>query len=112
MVVNEDIFAGSIKQLWGASTVPYSPEFGKFIKLGASDRTYGTSAVIAVIAAAISRLMPVIGALAEIIKNKYKEDCCLESFSKRRIASIRKTYLSKKEEPKTEIQVQSDGWLI
>lgn len=60
----------------GAFTVLYSsPEFGKFI--ASLDSLTGHtvfSAVIAVIAAAISRLMPVIGALVEIIKDKYKEN--------------------------------------
>ena len=52
-----------------------SPEFGKFItSLDSLTGHTVFSAVIAVIAAAISRLMPVIGALVEIIKNKYKEN--------------------------------------
>lgn len=59
-----------------AFTVLYSsPEFGKFI--ASLDSLTGHtvfSAVIAVIAAVISRLMPVIGALVEIIKDKYKEN--------------------------------------
>lgn len=51
-----------------------SPEFGKFI--ASLDSLTGHtvfSAVIAVIAAAISRLMPVIGAVVEMLKEKYKE---------------------------------------
>lgn len=51
-----------------------SPEFSKFI--ASLDSLTGHtvfSAVIAVIAAAISRLMPVIGAVVEMLKEKYKE---------------------------------------
>ena len=51
-----------------------SPEFGKFI--ASSDSLTGHtvfSAVIAVIAAAISRLMPVIGAVVAMLKEKYEE---------------------------------------
>lgn len=51
-----------------------SPEFSKFI--ASLDSLTGHtvfSAVIAVIAAAISRLMPVIGAIVELLKEKYKE---------------------------------------
>ena len=58
-----------------AFTVLYSsPEFVKFI--ASLDSLTGHtvfSAVIAVIAAAISRLMPVIGAVVEMLKEKYKE---------------------------------------
>lgn len=59
----------------GAFTVLYSsPEFSKFI--ASLDSLTGHtvfSAVIAVIAAVISRLMPVIGAAVEMLKEKYKE---------------------------------------
>lgn len=59
----------------GAFTVLYSsPEFGKFI--ASLDSLTGHtvfSAVIVVIAAGISRLMPVVGALVEILKKKYEE---------------------------------------
>lgn len=51
-----------------------SPEFSKFI--ASLDSLTGHtifSAVIAVIAAVISRLMPVIGAIVELLKEKYKE---------------------------------------
>lgn len=51
-----------------------SPEFGKFI--ASLDSLTGHtvfSAVIAVIAAAISRLMPVIGAVVAMLKEKYEE---------------------------------------
>ena len=51
-----------------------SPEFSKFI--ASLDSLTGHtvfSAVIAVIAAAISRLMPVIGAVVEMLKEKYEE---------------------------------------
>lgn len=51
-----------------------SPEFSKFI--ASLDSLTGHtvfSAVIAVIAAAISRLMPVIGAVVAILKEKYEE---------------------------------------
>lgn len=60
----------------GAFTMLYStPEFGKFIaSLDALTGHAVFSAVIAIIAAAISRLMPVIGAVVEIIKDKYKEN--------------------------------------
>lgn len=60
----------------GAFTALYSvPEFGKFIaSLDALTGHTVFSAVIAVIAAAISRLMPVIGAIVEILKDKYKEN--------------------------------------
>lgn len=59
----------------GAFTMLYStPEFGKFI--ASLDSLTGHtvfSAVIAVIAAAISRLMPVIGAVVAMLKEKYEE---------------------------------------
>ena len=59
----------------GAFTVLYSsPEFGKFI--ASLDSLTGHtvfSAVVAIIAAAISRLMPVIGAVVEMLKKIYKE---------------------------------------
>lgn len=51
-----------------------SPEFSKFI--ASLDSLTGHtvfSAVIAVIAAAISRLMPVIGAVVAMLKEKYEE---------------------------------------
>lgn len=51
-----------------------SPEFGKFI--ASLDSLTGHtvfSAVIAVIAAAISRLMPVIGALVKMLKEIYTD---------------------------------------
>lgn len=51
-----------------------SPEFGKFI--ASLDSLTGHtvfSAVIAVIAAVISRLMPVIGAVVAMLKEKYEE---------------------------------------
>lgn len=58
-----------------AFTVLYSsPEFSKFI--ASLDSLTGHtvfSAVIAVIAAAISRLMPVIGAVVEMLKEKYTD---------------------------------------
>lgn len=59
----------------GAFTMLYSsPEFGKFI--ASLDSLTGHtvfSAVVAIIAAAISRLMPVIGAVVEMLKEIYKE---------------------------------------
>lgn len=59
----------------GAFTMLYStPEFGKFI--ASLDSLTGHtvfSAVVAIIAAAISRLMPVIGAVVEMLKKIYKE---------------------------------------
>lgn len=59
----------------GAFTMLYStPEFGKFIaSLDALTGHAVFSAVIAIIAAAISRLMPVIGAVVEMLKEIYKE---------------------------------------
>lgn len=59
----------------GAFTMLYStPEFGKFIaSLDALTGHAVFSAVIAIIAAAISRLMPVIGAVVEMLKEIYRE---------------------------------------
>lgn len=59
----------------GAFTMLYStPEFGKFIaSLDALTGHAVFSAVIAIIAATISRLMPVIGAVVEMLKEIYKE---------------------------------------
>lgn len=59
----------------GAFTVLYSsPEFGKFItSLDGLTGHAVFSAIIAVIAAVISRLMPVVGAVVEILKEKYEE---------------------------------------
>ena len=59
----------------GAFTMLYSsPEFGKFIaSLDSLTGHTAFSAVVAIIAAAISRLMPVIGAVVEMLKKIYKE---------------------------------------
>lgn len=67
-------FQGLLGAMAAFTALYSSPEFSKFI--ASLDSLTGHtvfSAVIAVIAAAISRLMPVIGAIVELLKEKYKE---------------------------------------
>lgn len=67
-------FQGLLGAMAAFTALYSSPEFSKFI--ASLDSLTGHtvfSAVIAVIAAAISRLMPVIGAVVEMLKEKYKE---------------------------------------
>ena len=67
-------FQGLLGAMAAFTALYSSPEFSKFI--ASLDSLTGHtifSAVIAVIAAVISRLMPVIGAIVELLKEKYKE---------------------------------------